>query len=543
MNSKAKYVIGIDVGTGSARAGVFDARGQQVSYSKQNITSFHQSGQVVEQSAHEIWNAVCNCVRSSVAQAGLDPSQIAGISFDATCSLVVVGPKGIPLPVSAAGEAERNIIVWMDHRATSEADFINATAHPVLDYVGGRISPEMQMPKLLWLKKNNPDTFRQAWQFFDLTDYLTWRSTGDLARSCCTVTCKWNYLAHQKRWDDDYFHAIGLSTFPQQAFRRIGQQIVDPGTPCGSGLLFEAAQAMGLAEGTPVAAGLIDAHAGGVGSLGVGDTPEDKLAYVFGTSSCTMTSTGSAAFVPGVWGPYYSAMVPGYWLSEGGQSAAGAAIERLIEMHPAAEQAKAQAESAGQSLPVYLANLALKISSHASETVRLAEKLHIVPEFLGNRAPTADPYARAVICGLGMERDLDSLVALYVAGICSLGYGLRQIIDAQSQKEVKTTSVIISGGAGRHPLVRQLLADTCDRPIVATQAEEPVLLGSAVLAAVAGGLYASVPEAMKQMTTREKEYLPARDYNQLHTERYNAFRLLQLTAKKIRKGEIETTDI
>lgn len=76
---------------------------------------------------------------------------------------------------------------------------------------------------------------------------------------------------------------------------------------------------MGLPIGTPVAVGMIDAHAGGIGTVGVLNGAVNNMAYVFGTSSCTMTTTQEAVFVPGVWGPYYSAMVPGYWLSEGGQ--------------------------------------------------------------------------------------------------------------------------------------------------------------------------------------------------------------------------------
>jgi len=543
MNISARYLIGIDVGSGSARAGVFDTTGKLLAYTKKDITLFRDSQHIAEQSGNEIWGAVCHCVKQSVAQAGIQPSEVAGLGFDATCSLVVIGPEGTPLPVGSSGDAERNIIVWMDHRAVHEADSINATGHPVLKYVGGRISPEMEIPKLLWLKKNKPDTFMNAWQFFDLTDYLTWRSTGDLSRSQCTVTCKWNYLAHEERWDPNYFSAVGLPELADEDFTRIGQRIVEPGTSCGNGLTPQAAADMGLPTGIPVAAGMIDAHAGGVGTLGAEDTPEDKLAYVFGTSSCTMTSTKTASFVPGVWGPYYSAMVPGFWLSEGGQSAAGAAIERLIELHPASDQARAQAKIAGLSLPVFLANLALEKCASPSDTVKLVQGLHIVPEFTGNRAPFADPGARAVIYGLGMEKDLESLVALYIAGICSLGYGLKQIIEAQSQKGINTSGIVISGGAGQHPLVRQLIADTCGCPVLATQSPEPVLLGSAILAAVAGGKFTSVTDAMKEMTIREGEYMPTSKHEVLHTERYKAFELLQLTAKSIREDIMQTDGI
>ncbi len=77
----------------------------------------------------------------------------------------------------------------------------------------------MEMPKLLWLKTHNPQTFQNAAHFFDLTDYLSWRATGDTARSSCTVTCKWNYLAHEQRWDADYFSAIGLPEFARRNLR------------------------------------------------------------------------------------------------------------------------------------------------------------------------------------------------------------------------------------------------------------------------------------------------------------------------------------
>ena len=115
---------------------------------------------------------IMSMVREAMALSGVEPSAVRGLGFDATCSLVVVGPGGKGLPVGPSEDAARDIIVWMDHRALEQAARINATGHKVLRYVGGVISPEMETPKLLWLKENRPAVFADAEHFFDLADYL-----------------------------------------------------------------------------------------------------------------------------------------------------------------------------------------------------------------------------------------------------------------------------------------------------------------------------------------------------------------------------------
>lgn len=522
-----RHFIGIDVGTGSARAGVFTPDGRMLGSAKRNIAIHFEAGDIVEQSANDIWRAVCAAVGEAVAVSGVEPTSIAGMGFDATCSLVVVGPGVAPLPVGPSEDPERNIIVWMDHRATEQAKRITTLGHDVLRYVGSTISPEMETPKLLWLKENRPDIFRQAEHFFDLADYLTWRASGNLARSSCTVTCKWTYLAHEQRWDDSYFRAIGLGELADEGFSRIGTEIVPPGTRIG-GLTETAAAEMGLPSGIAIAAGLIDAHAGGVGTVGAIGRPEENMAYVFGTSSCTMTTTTGPAFVPGVWGPYFDAMMPGVWLNEGGQSTAGAAIDLLVAMHPANAEARKCAQAADLPLLSYLSQKALGEAPTASEAVMLADGVHVVPEFLGNRAPFADPDARAIIAGLGMDQSEASLVALYVAGLTGIGYGLRQIIEVQKEHGAPVSRIVISGGAGQDELARQLLADTSGLPVVVTQAQEPVLLGAAILGTMAAGQFMRMTDAMSSMSAVGSICHPAKGrIADLHSSRFETFCKLQ----------------
>jgi D-ribulokinase len=531
------HFIGIDVGTGSARAGVFDEAGRLLASAKRDIMVWREAGDIVEQSGNDIWRAVSASVRAAVKQAGVGPESVAGIGFDATCSLVVLGQSGVPLPVGPSGDAERNIIVWMDHRAIGQARRINATGHAVLNCVGGSISPEMETPKLLWLAENMPATFANAWQFMDLADFLTWKASGSLARSVCTVTCKWTYLAHEGRWDESYFRVVGLDALADEGFSRIGREIVPGGTPLGEGLTAQAAADFGLMPGTPVAAGSIDAHAGGIGTVGArGGTGGvlSRMAYVFGTSACTMSTTGRPSFVPGVWGPYFSAMVPGLWLNEGGQSAAGAAVDHLVRFHPAAAEAEREAEREGLGLNGWLAAQAEKRGG-AAALPQLVGGVHVVPEFLGNRAPFADPDARGLIAGLDMEAGIDSLVSLYLAGICGLGYGARQIVEVQRGKGVSTDTIVVSGGAGQNPLVRQLLADATGVTVAASTSPEPVLLGSAILGAVAAGRYPDTVAAMAAMSELGEIYASDAGMRDWHDKRFEAFELLQAAGRKIRE--------
>jgi D-ribulokinase len=498
--------IGVDVGTSSARAGVFDEKGTLLATARHPITVWHEAGSVVEQSSSQIWAACAASVRAAMAEAALPPSAVKGIGFDATCSLVVLDAAANPLTVSTSGEARRNIIVWMDHRAIAEARLVNDTHDDVLRYVGGSISPEMEIPKLLWLKRHLPSTYRSAGHFFDLADYLSFRATGSTARSICTLACKWNFLAHERRWSERYFERIGLGDLASDSNAKIGNEIVAPGTPLGTGLSQSAAHDLGLLERTPVGASLIDAHAGGVGTIGGREKSGDsvdvcrRLAYIMGTSACIMATTSEPRFVPGVWGPYYSGMVPGFWLNEGGQSAAGAAIDHLIKSHPAYNEAAAAAHAQGMEILEFLERRIISRVQNPGEAALFAPDIHVLPEFLGNRSPFADPDSRAIVAGMDLDADIGSMERLFVAGLCGLAYGLADVVEAFRSHGVDSDLMVISGGAGRSSLVRQIMADTTALTVAVPQTQEPVLLGAAMLGAVAGNAYGSIGEAMASMS-------------------------------------------
>jgi FGGY-family pentulose kinase len=542
--------LGIDVGTGSARAGIFDARGRRAGSASFPIKLWHPAPDHVEQSSEDIWRACVRATRAALRGAGLKAAAIKGIGFDATCSLVALDAEDRPVTVSTTGRAEQNVVVWMDHRALEQTERINRTGHAVLRYVGGVISPEMEMPKLLWLKEHLPASWQRTARFFDLPDFLTYRATGDETRSLCSTVCKWTYLGQRggngAGWSREFFQQIGLGDLAAENFRRIGQTIRPMGTPLGGGLTARAAKELGLIAGTPVGGSIIDAHAGGLGMLGAklgGRAPTSaalnrRLALIGGTSSCHMAVSAQPRFIRGIWGPYFSAMIPGLWLTEGGQSATGALIDHVIFSHAAAAGLRLEAKRSGRTIYELLnARLdTLAESERAPFPAALTRELHILPDFHGNRSPRADPTLRGVMSGLTLSATADDLARRYLAAIQAVAYGTRHIIEEMNRRGYAIDTVLICGGGTKNPVFLREHADITGCRLVLPAEPEAVLLGSAVLGAVAGGEHATVLGAMQSMNAAGRIIAPTRGaVARFHSAKYRVFHRLHADSLAVRK--------
>lgn len=251
------FFIGVDVGSASVRAGIFTQKGERLAFAVRPIQQFHSGESQVEQSSQNIWQRVCETVKEAVALSGVDADAIGSIGFDATCSLVAVGSDGSSISVSESASPERDIVMWMDHRATEEATAINLTNDPALAYVGGEVSVEMELPKILWLKRHYPERYQRVWRFFDLADYLVWRASGADAASVCTLTCKWNYLSHEERFSESLLAGVGL----EDVLTKVPSKVLALGERAGT-LCESAAGQLGLTTKVVVAGGIIDAHSG-----------------------------------------------------------------------------------------------------------------------------------------------------------------------------------------------------------------------------------------------------------------------------------------
>ena len=495
-------VVGVDVGTTSARAGVHDARGRLLGRGQHPIRLHRPSPDHAEHGSADIWRAVGQAVRTALAAAAAPPRAVRGISFDATCSLVVLDRDGQPVSVSATGEPGWDTIVWLDHRAVAEAEECTASRHRVLDFVGGVMSPEMQTPKLMWLKRNEPESWARAGLFLDLADFLTFRACGSTARSVCTLTCKWTYLAHETPgWQRDFFAAMGVADLLERG--GLPATAAPIATDLGP-LLPEAAEALGLTTACRVGTGLIDAHAGALGVLGglAQTEPEGldrHLGLIAGTSTCHMVLSAEPRAVPGVWGPYLGAVLPGFWLNEGGQSATGALLDHVLALHAAG----------GTPDAALHARVVARVDElRDAEGADFAAGLHVLPDFHGNRSPLADPHARGVISGLTLDRSFDGLCRLYYRTAVAIVLGTRHILDALNAKGHRIDTLHLTGGHVKNPLLVGLYADATGRRLVLPATEDAVLLGTAMVAAAAAGLHPDLPAACAAMAPAGNERLP-----------------------------------
>lgn len=505
MASSTPYYIGVDVGTGSVRAGLVKHDGSLIASSTQDTITYRDTKdhRIFEQSTTNIWTGICKVIKDVLAEANVAPADVKGLGFDATCSLAVSDLNGDPVVVTSGDQlgqnGDRNIILWADHRAEEEAELINSKPSLVLDFVGGVMSLEMEIPKTLWLKRYmKPELFARC-QFFDLPDFLTYKATSVNARSTCSLTCKCSYVP-TLGWQEKFFRGIGLGELVDNGYKQLegSHGILTAGLPVGDGLSKKAAAELGLVEGTPVGSAVIDAYAGWLGTIAARftengnisdyvpnlDESKHRLAACAGTSTCHIVQSPEGIPVNGVWGPYKDPVFPGWWMNEGGQSSTGQLIDFTIKTHPAYNELKRLAEDQKSNIHTVLHNELEKLRAQAKveSFTELTKDMHFYPDLHGNRSPIADPRMRGSLMGLALDDTLSDLARKFNLTLEGIALQTRHIVDEMNANGHSIRSIYMSGGQAKNAALMQLFANTCNMPVILPHnSGTAVVLGSAML--------------------------------------------------------------
>ncbi|KAK8194231.1 hypothetical protein M8818_007419 [Zalaria obscura] len=515
------HYIGIDVGTGSARACIMNEKGDIVGLASENIGLWQPETGYYEQSTTDIWRCICSSVRRALDQHNIDGNTVRGIGFDATCSLTVF-KEDTDEPVCVTGPKfdnadgnDRNVILWLDHRPVKETEKINATNHNLLRYVGGKMSIEMEIPKVLWLKNNMPPELFDKCKFYDLTDALTKIATGSDTRSYCSVVCKQGFVpvgvdGSVKGWQEDFLTEIGLDDLCKDNFKRMGGVDGVNGKYLTAGELIgtlseRAASDMGLPAGIAVGSGVIDAYAGWIGTVGAkvrlgneeldSDKPKNdvsqaftRLAAVAGTSTCHLAMSKGPVFVDGVWGPYRDVLIPDYWMAEGGQSATGELLKHVLETHPAFQEAMSVAETFNTNIYDYLNEHLREMQerTNAPSISYMGRHFFFYGDLFGNRSPIADPNMKGSVIGLSSDKSLDALAIYYYATMEFIALQTKQIIERMNESGHVISSIFMSGSQCQNDILMKLMATACDMPVLIPKyVHAAVVHGAAMLGAKA----------------------------------------------------------
>lgn len=473
-------VIGIDGGTEGVRAGVFDADGRPLAFTRAAYPTRHPRQGWAEQEPEDWWRATVEAVRGAVRDSGADPADIRGLSVACTsCSVVVTDANGKPL---------RPALIWMDVRAAAQAQRIAATGDPALKYSGYETaSAEWLLSKVLWLAEHEPATYEQAVHVLEYTDWLGFRLTGEWASSINTAAIRGYYDRNAGGWPASLFAAVGLPDLVD----KVPQRIVDLGDLLG-GLTAEAAEQLGLPVGLPVAEGGADAF---VGMVGLDVLAPGRAALITGSSHLTLAQSATPSYRRGMFGAYTDAVVPGQYTLEGGQVSTGSVLRWFRDL---ASGAHFHPDAATPEVFETLRR-------EAAELPPGSEGVMVLDFWQGNRTPYTDAEARGMIWGLSLGHGPAHVYRAIIEAVC---FGTENILRTFADCGHRVTDIVACGGAVNSDLWMQIHADVSNVPIAIPRVPEAVTLGSAVLASVAGGVHSSVTEAARAMVRIDRVVEP-----------------------------------
>ncbi|WP_148573175.1 ribulokinase [Nocardioides caldifontis] len=498
---RARYVVGVDFGTLSARAVVVDAgdgteRGAAVhEYARGVLDTALPGGRSLPpswalQDPEDYREALRRAVPAAVAAAGIDPADVVGIGTDATaCTVLPCLADSTPL-CEVDGLADRPHAwpkLWKHHSTQPEADRITRLAEergePWLGRYGGRVSAEGELAKALELLEEDHELYDRAELLVEAADWVVWQLGGSLVRSASTAGYKG--LHQQGRYPSaELLEAVapGLGSW----VGKVDQPVLPLGARAGS-LTRQAAAWTGLPEGIAVAVGGIDAHATVPAARGV---EPGRLTLILGTSACHMLNADEVREVPGISGVVEGGIVAGRWGYEAGQSGVGDVLAWFTRTGVPASYERAAAE-AGESLHEHLSRLAAaqEVGEHG---------LVALDWLSGNRSVLGDHELSGAVLGLTLATRPEDV---YRALVEATAFGTRVIVEAFRGGGLAVDDVVVAGGLVRNPWLLQVYADVLGLPLSVIGTEHGAALGAAIHGAVAAGVHPDVPAAVEAMTT------------------------------------------
>lgn len=524
------YVIGLDYGTLSGRCLLIDSRdGTAVAesvfaYPHAVMDERLPDGtslppQFALQHPQDYLDVLSNTVPDVLRQSGISPEQVAGIGIDFTaCTLLPVDREGIPLcfQESFAGNPHAYVKLWKHHAAHRQAERITALAlergEPWLPIYGGKISSEWALPKILQVLEEAPEVYRATDRFTEAADWLSRMLTGVETHSAVFAGYKALWNAEAGYPSDAFLCALhpGLHGLVGS---RLSEQVYGPERIAGT-LNAAGAALTGLSVGTPLALPMIDAHAA-MPALGIAG--EGELMMIVGTSTCHLIHAKNERPVPGICGYVRDGVMPGCVTYEAGQSCVGDIFDWFVSCNVPERDTR---EAARRGISVH------QLLRERASALEPGESGLLALDWLnGNRSVLMDAELSGMVLGVTLRTKPEEL---YRAWIEATAYGTRMILENFEENEIPIRSIVAAGGiAQKDPMMMQIYADVTGREIRIAGSSQAGALGSAIYAAVAGGLFPSLTEAVSRLSVKELcSYRPNPKHHGAYNRLYREYQTL-----------------
>jgi xylulokinase len=456
MTSNALF-LGIDVSTTSAKALLIDELGAVIATGSTELSLSTPKLLWSEQDPYEWWEATVQSIRSALQQAG--------VTGDAVKAIGLTGQMhGLTL-LDAAGKVLRPAILWNDQRTQAECDEITEKVgfNRLLALTGNKSLTGFTAPKILWVRKNEPEIYAKAAHILLPKDYIRYRLTDGFAVDKADGAGMTLFDLQTRDWSPEILEKleIPLAWLPKTAE---GPEITGVITPA-------AAELTGLKAGTPVVGGGGDQAAQAVG---VGAVTSGIVALTLGTSGVVFASTPAPYVEPEGRLHAFCHSVPGMWHFMGVMLSAAGSLRWYRDTF-----------APGRGYDELLAP--------AVDVTPGSEGLLFLPYLTGERTPHPDPLARGAFVGLTVRHGMGHVTRSVLEGV---SFGLRDSMELiRSAGLGEITQVRVSGGGAKSALWRQILADVMGCELVTVNTTEGAAYGAALLAGVGAGRWANVPEA------------------------------------------------
>ena len=526
----AKYSIGVDYGTLSARALLVDLTdGREVcesvyEYPHAILTNDYFDGIPLIntdafQHPQDYLDALVSTIKDVLETSGVSPSDIVGIGFDFTsCTVLPVDEKGTPLCFydKYKQNPQAYVKLWKHHSAQAEADEITALAEkenaPWLSSYGGKVSSEWLFPKLFEVYHKAPDVYEDTFRYIEAGDWLVWMLTGIETHSSCMAGYKalWN---KKSGYPENEFWAKYDEKFSDIIGTKVSCNVLPTGTK--SGIINAHGNLLtGLDIGTAVAVPIIDAHAA-LPAAGVVDG--GKLMLIIGTSSCHIVMSKEDRVVNGICGSVEDGIIPGLVAYEAGQSAVGDIFDWYIN-NCVPEKYMQEARDKGKSI--------FSLMDEKASDIGIGESGIIALDWWnGNRTPYADYSLKGVILGMNLHTKPEEI---YRGILESTAFGTKAIVDLYEENGVEINEVYAAGGISqKNSFMMKMYADVLGKEIQIAASTQAGAKGSAIFASVAGGYFATAKDAAEVIADKcEKVYYPTPENTEKYEVIYKKYRKL-----------------